>query len=79
MLAYPFSMVLHTKLKKKEKDIPVYVGRELILRLDLNLRPSERQQRGVGRHLNLPPMLNSSHVSTGIKSLCSKIAVGKKQ
>ena len=42
MLAYPLTMVLHPKLKKqKEKDIPVYAGRELILRRDLNLRPSE--------------------------------------
>ena len=28
-------------LKKKEKDVSVYTGRELILRRDLNLRPSE--------------------------------------
>ena len=41
MLAYPFTMVLHPKFKKKEKDIPVYAGRELILRRDLHLRPSE--------------------------------------
>ena len=41
MLAYPFTMVLHPKLKKEGKDIPVYAGRELILRHDLNLRPSE--------------------------------------
>ena len=40
MLAYPLTMVLHPKLKKK-KDIPVYAGRELILRRYLNLRPSE--------------------------------------
>ena len=43
MLAHPFKMVLHAKFKKKKKkkDIPVYAGRELILRRDLNLRPSE--------------------------------------
>ena len=36
-------MVLHPKLnkRKKEKDIPVYAGRELILRRDFNLGPSE--------------------------------------
>ena len=28
-------------LKKKEIDIPVYAGRELTLRHDFNLRPSE--------------------------------------
>ena len=41
MLAHPFKIVLHAKFKKKKKDIPVYAGRELILRRDLNLRPSE--------------------------------------
>ena len=42
MLAYPFAMVLHPKLKKeRENDIPVYPGLELSLRRDLNLRPSE--------------------------------------
>ena len=43
MLAHPFKMVLNAKFKKrkKKKDIPVYAGRELILRRDLNLRPSE--------------------------------------
>ena len=54
----------------------MYGGHELTLRRDLNLRPSEdRQHRGIGRHLYLPPMHNSNHVSTGIKSLCLKIAV----
>ena len=80
MLAYPFTMVLPPKFKKqKEKDIPVYAGSELILRRDLNLRPSEDSSEALKCHLNLPAMPNLNHVSTGIKSLCSKIAVGKNQ
>ena len=39
MLPYPFTMVFHRKFKKKKKkDIPVYAGRKLILRRDLNVR-----------------------------------------
>ena len=39
MLAHPFAMVFHQKFQKK-KDISVYAGHELILRRDLNLRPT---------------------------------------
>ena len=56
------------KRKKRKKDIPVYAGSELIFRRDLNVRPSED---------NLPLMPYSNQVYTGIKSLCSKIAVSK--
>ena len=54
--------------KERKKDIPVYAGSELIFRRDLNVRPSED---------NLPLMPYSNQVYTGIKSLCSKIAVSK--
>ena len=78
MLSYPFAMVLNPKISKKKKkkkkerkkDIPMYAGSERIFRRDLNVRPSED---------NLPLMPNSNHVYTGIKSLCSKIAVSKSQ
>ena len=38
MLAYSFTMVLHSKCQKKKNQ---EAGRKLILRRDLNLRPSE--------------------------------------
>ena len=51
MSAYPSAMVLHPKLNNKKKDIPVYAGRELILRRDLNLRSSEDNSEGTSSEL----------------------------
>ena len=53
--------------------IPMYSRRELIVHKTLR-----RQSRRLGRHLNVLCMPNSNHVSTRIKTLCSKIASNKK-